>query len=141
MFGQSSAVNEINILNSEKYNFFYSFRPIYYFSRTFGLLPFTIEYDSNGIIQAAVIRSLDILWLIITILSYFLSSMLSLKLYNEYPKISNNTESLILIGGDNFILIFGLLFGIVIIIMDLCNRSKLLDILKNIHTFDETVCP
>lgn len=133
MAKQSSAVNQLSLRDSGKYNFFYSFRPIYYFSRLFGFMPFTINYHSNGTIQGPVIRSLDIVWLITSICFYFVSAILT---YTTAP-YHQTTESAILSSGDDLILISGLIFGIFIIIMDWCNRFKLVNIQKNIHTFDE----
>lgn len=53
----------------------HSFTFIYYFSRVFGFMPFTIVYDSDGKIQAARIRTIDILWFMITIGLYLSSAL------------------------------------------------------------------
>lgn len=132
----SESESQLTVLNSGKINFFYSFRPIYYFSRIFGFMPFTIVCDSNGTIQGPAIRSFDIFWFIVSILLYLLSAFLSFK-NAQFPKNSDSTESVILIRADHFLLLSGLMFGALIILMDMCNRFKLVGILKNIKTFDE----
>lgn len=136
MAEQTSSETPLTVLNAKKNNFFYSFRPIYYFSRAFGFMPFSIVCDSNGGIQGPVVRSVDIFWFIFWILLYLFSAVLSFK-SAQYPQNTDHTESGILIGADYFILISGLIFGALIIVMDMCNRFKLVGILKNIKTFDE----
>lgn len=49
------------------FNFAYGFRPIYYSSRIFGLMPFTFVYNSKGKIDGSKVELVDILWLIISI--------------------------------------------------------------------------
>lgn len=136
MAEQSSSANQLTAPNSGKFNYLYSFRPIYYFSRAFGFMPFSIISDTNGTIQGPAIRSFDIFWFIVWILLYFSSAFVSFR-NGQFPKNSNTTESVILIGADYVILTSGLIFGALIIIMDMCNRFKLVGILKNINTFDE----
>lgn len=47
---------------SKKIDFAYNFRPNYYISRVFGLMPFTIAYDLNGDIQGAKFTKFDRLY-------------------------------------------------------------------------------
>lgn len=136
MTKQSAPVNQLNVSNSNKSNFFNVFRPIYYCSRTFGFMPFTIVCDANGKIQRPAVRWFDILWFIFSICAYFLSAFIAFK-NAEYDQ--NHTEVVILIVADNSILITGLILSALVIVMDMCNRFKLIDIMKNINTFDEEV--
>lgn len=54
-------------------DFVKSIRPIYYFSRVFGFLPFSIEFDSKGEVQNARISAFDFLWFVI----YYYSDRIS----------------------------------------------------------------
>ena len=59
---------------AKKLNFMDSFRPVYYFSRIFGLLPFSFIYDSNGDVQKTKITKFDGLWFLISMFVYVLMS-------------------------------------------------------------------
>lgn len=48
-------------------------------------------------------------------------------------------QSFILIDGDFSLLKLGLVFCILVIVMDMCNRFRLVLILKNVKSFDEKV--
>lgn len=130
--------SQLTTKNLEKFNFFYSFRPVYYFSRTFGFLPFSIVYDSNGSIQIPKIRVFDSLWFTIAMSVYILSAVIVLQ-NTESPEDGSNIESVILKITDYILLVSMLFFGAVIIGMDMINRFKLVEILKDINTFDEEV--
>lgn len=118
----------------KNFDFAYCFRPVYYFSRIFGFMPFTIVYNSNGAIQGPKIRVFDILWFILSIFLYILSTFMPFRHIN-YPI---NT-SFVLIVGDFLLLKLSLIFSILNVVMDMCNRFKLVDILKNVNSFDEKV--
>lgn len=51
------------MLNSKEYDFAHCFRPIYYCSRIFGFMPFSIVYDSSAAIHKPSPRAFDLLWL------------------------------------------------------------------------------
>lgn len=121
---------------SKKITFSYSLLPIYYFSRIFGLLPFTIVYDTNGDVHEARITYFDVLWFIISVCLYLLLALFSYK-HIQVPEGPNVSQILVL--GDCALLIAGLLYGAVIIVFDLYNRFKLIDIMKKFTTFDMEV--
>lgn len=139
MFEKSPAESNSTVVNSRKFNFFYSFRPIYYFARTFGFMPFTLVFNSNGSIQGPNVRIFDILWFIIAIAIYILSAIVVLQ-NTELAEIGSNIESAILKNTDFVLLVFMLFFGALIIVMDMYNRFKIFTIIKSINTFDEEVC-
>lgn len=121
---------------SKTFDFVYCFRPVYYFSRIFGFMPFTVIYDSNGTIQGPKIRVFDILWLILSMFVQILSPIL----YIQNRKFSIYDISLaILIRSDAIVITMRTVFNISAIIMDMCNRYKLMEILKKINNFDEEV--
>lgn len=126
------------IAYSRNFNFVYSFRPIYDFCRLFGLMPFSFTFNSNGTLNGFEIGTFDILWFIISlILNLTLAFMLSTDLYymNEIK-----IQSVILDGGDFINQIFCSVFDAILIAIDLCICSKLVQILKKINIFDEKVC-
>lgn len=138
MSEKSPAESRSAVLNSQKFNFFYSFRPIYYFSRTFGFMPFTIVFNSNGSIQGPNIRTFDILWFIIAITIYILSAIVVLQ-NTEHLEMGSTTESAILKNTDFVILVSMLFFGALIIAMDMYNRGTIVEMLKSIKSFDDEV--
>lgn len=118
---------------STKINFAYAFRPIYYFSRIFGLFPFTIIYDWNGDIQEARVKLLDIVWFLISFVTYFAMAFYCYMTV-DFPKNYDALRFLIL--GDYVLLIAGLLFGVVLVLIDMFNRHILVDIMKKLTKFD-----
>lgn len=138
MVVDSAPVNQLNALNSKKYNFFHSYRPVYYFARTFGFMPFTIVCDPNGTVHRPVIRWFDIFWFIISICVYLLAAFLSFK-NASFSRNSDHAESVILLSADFFLVFSKVTFGVLFIVMDMFNRFKLVGILKNINTFDMEV--
>lgn len=120
--------------NPDHYNFAHVIKPIYYCSRLFGFMPFTIVYDGNGKILEPKIRFIDILWFLVVIGLYILSIISNFQTMDFLKQ-----SSFILIGGDYVILKLGLAFSISVIVIDLCNRKKLIEIFKNFESFDENV--
>lgn len=135
----SSAPVQISIkkANSIKIDFVYSFSPIYYFSRLYGLMPFTITYNLCGIITGLKVKIFDIIWFITSLtINVTLASMISKDtLYLQNPKILSN----ILMGGDYFLEIYCMIFNLMLIGMDMCMRFKLVRILQKINNFDDEV--
>lgn len=138
MAENSSSERQLTALHSKRINFFHRFRPVYYFARTLGFLPFSIVCDSNGSVQAPNIRVFDILWFTIAMSIYILSAIIVTR-STEYLEFGSNIEFAVLRITDYLLLVLMLLFGALIIAMDLCNRFKLVGILKNINAFDEEV--
>lgn len=120
------------------YNFEYGFRPIYYFSRLVGLLPFSIAHHSNGSITNAHISRLDGVWFSISMCFHLLAIFLSFLNTEDLNSISSVTTITFWI---LYILYRGnsLLIGTVGIIMDMLNRHKLADILRKFIIFDHDV--
>lgn len=124
------------VSNANKPNFSYSIRPMYYFSRAFGLFPFTMIYDTNGDVQGAHVTLFDILWFFISIFLYLL---MAFYCYMNMDLPQNPNDSYILNLGDYALLIVGLIYGAIIILLDMFNRFGFIDLVKNITTFDKEV--
>lgn len=116
-------------------NFAYGFRPIYYFSRVCGLMPFSITYDSNGEIQKARVRVFDGLWFVISMCLYLLALHISFQETRKYYMMEPN----FLILGDFIPRGMKLFFGCTKIALDMYNRAKLIGILKSFTEFDNEV--
>lgn len=136
-FDNRTEIVEEEVHSEGKADFVYSFKPIYYFSRVCGLMPFSIIYDSSHKIHKIKVCAFDVLWFVISIYLYLYVAFISYK-EMTYPK-SRNMPKNIMILGDSFILIFVLLFGAMNIIIDMCNRVKLSEILRMFTAFDEEV--
>lgn len=125
------------MVNLTDFNFAYGFRPIYYFSRVFGLMPYTLIYNPNGTIEGHKIKAIDMLWFIISIAINLIMTLMILESTQYLHEIKST--SFILEGGDHLLLLLGAIFNFIIIGMDMGIRFKLMDIFKNINTFDEEV--
>lgn len=129
--------NVAKIRYSLEYNFAYCFRPFYYVSRIFGYMPYSIIFDSNDAIYRPAIRVFDILWFIIAIFVY--SSMIIIN-YVQTSNISF-TSSKVLICSSQLILFLSIVFGLLVILIDILNRFKFVDILNKFIRIDEKVRP
>lgn len=124
------------VFYSGKINFAYTIRPIYHISRIVGLFPFTIVHDLNGDVQEAQVNLLDFLWFKISICMYLLMAYY----YCDGLEWSATPHvSFVLTIGDNLLMIFGMLYGAIVVIADMCNRSRLICILKQFTIFDKEV--
>lgn len=115
-------------------NFAYCFRPVYYFSRIFGFMSYTIIYDVHGTVQGSKIRVFDILWFIFSIFSQIIPA----AFYFQTKRIST-VHPAILIQSVGVVTVTRMVFDISSIVMDLCNRNKLIKIVKKFNIFDENV--
>lgn len=121
-------------VNIEKTDFEHSVRPIYYLSRVFGLLPFSLVRNERGEVQEPQVRVTDLLYFVISLIwSLFLVYVCCQNM--RLP----NDNSLISVAGDFLLLFFGLIFNEFIIPMDMFNRFKLVEVVKMFTTFDKNV--
>lgn len=121
---------------STKEGFSYSLKPIYFFSRAFGLLPFSVISNSKGEIQKAQVKVFDLVWFAISICVYLYCA----QFYGSNLEIQDEqNDSYILDLGDSLILIIDLVAGAVTVALDMRNRSRFIDILKNLTSFDKKV--
>lgn len=115
-------------------DFVYSYRPMYYFSRFFGLLPFSFVYDSNGDLQAPRIRIVDSVWFVFTIVFYV---MLAINSCQDVV-IPKDAAPLIFLS-NTLLLTVGLFNGAAMIVVNMCVRCKFVAILRKITHFDKEV--
>lgn len=113
----------------------FSYQPIYYLSRFFGLLPFSFTYDSNGEVQAPKVHVIDGLWFVVSIIVYLvMANAASMGI-----EIRKNTLAPILVLGNHLLLIFGLIYGAIMIVENMCKRFQFVKILRVFAAFDNEV--
>lgn len=120
-------------------HFVHSFRPIYYFARGCGLMPFSIV-PSNAQNERCEprITKYDCLWLAISMCFY-----LTMMAYTFSGKITLPHESCgqlnAIVLGNHLLRLMILIFGIFALAMNMCNRYKLVNILNKFTIFDKKV--
>lgn len=133
---ESKELSNIRV-KSKEIGFAKTLRPVYKFSRAFGLMPFTITIDEHFNFKGVRVRPLDILRCVISISLCILSAVVYYRNI-EIPKGPN--VSIVLEYGDAALLIVGLTYASTVMIMDLLNRFILIAILKSLNNFDNSVC-
>lgn len=121
---------------AKQMDFWDSFKPIYYFSRAFGLMPFSIRRDAHGKVQEPKVNGIDGFWFLFTILIVFLSG--AYISHQHTSAFNSNTRSLLQVLGAYYSFM-NLIFGALLIVMDMINRFKLVELWKNFIIFDEEV--
>lgn len=124
-------------MDSNEVNFSLSLRPIYQFSRIFGLMPFTIVLDAKNNFQKVHVRPFDVFRFVTAI---FLCTVMAFIYYQHIEVPQGQNISSILVFGDATLFILGLIYVCFVIVMDMMNRFKLIAILKMLNNFDNEVC-
>lgn len=118
----------------QKITFTYGIRPIYYLSRVYGVMPFSIIYGPNGEAREPSVNKSDVLWFIFWVFLY--SSIIWVINYKLASTESPSESSAVLVyGGFSFLMLI-FTSDIVIMAINLCNRFKLIDILSRFTLFD-----
>lgn len=132
--------SEISLENSsEKHHFVYCFRPIYYFVRLSGKMPFTFIWNANKTVIKAKFYVRDLIW---SAISLFQNMSLIYKSIQELTDISQpNTKLLepILGSGGRLILFMTALLGFSAMVLDMCNCFNFIQILNEITHLDREV--
>lgn len=141
---QPSVVDKVKITEQDdessyfqRLDFAFIYRPVYFASRVFGLMPFSINYDSNGVVQGPKVRIFDIVWFITSICLYMCFIHQTIQTITSF-KSPDSSIYLIWIGNE-ILLMFGLVFGVITICTDMFNRYRIVDIVKSFNTFDNEV--
>lgn len=102
---KSNSENNVHIDNSNqkvswpKDTFAHGFRPIYIISRAFGLMPFSITFQSNGDVQKSNVSKFDVLWFAIW-LCLFLFGIWFVLTAADIQQSDSKTFSMITLLGD-----------------------------------------
>lgn len=118
-------------------NFTDIFRPIYYFARFCGQLPFTIARNPTDEFHQARVTRLDAIWFILSISLYAAVSFRTAKILTI--EINANETEHVLFVGNAALHIITMAFGILKVVMDMFNRRKLVDMLNKFTKFDHEV--
>lgn len=112
------------------------FRPIYIFSRICGLMPFTIQRSRTHNEQYEPrVSKWDGLWFAITF-CFFLAMVTNTFLGEIILPHESIHELNAIILGNHLLRLMILIFGVFALIMDMCNRYKLIEILNKFSIFD-----
>lgn len=125
-----------NVTNTPNKNVLFSLRPIYIFSRIFGLMPFSIIRNSNYEIQGVQVGKFDLLWFIISISLY---SFMAIICFQTTHYVKSPINSVVIVTGDRILLTICLCNCVIKVVMDMCNRFRLIDIMKKFAFFDNEV--
>lgn len=130
--------NQSRKFAEEPKDFMNTFKPLYYFLRALGLMPFSIERTANGSIWRPKVKVLDILWLLSVIFIHTSTTIIYFKCpNNKLSSKSHNTYKGFI--ARNLHLAVGLTSCVLFILMDLYNRYDLVDLLKKFSIFDKEV--
>lgn len=122
----------------KRLSFYHCFQPVYITSRIFGVLPFTIYYNSQkDHIEKVGVGFVDGIWFVGAIL---LNAVLVYLVISTLDK-STEVQSAVLLVGGRMLLIVGLLNSALVIIMDMINRNRLRKILNEFLAYDKEVRP
>lgn len=126
-------MHTVNVRSVQPKSFEYGFRPIYYFSRVAGLWPFQIVRNSNGSIEKARVRLIDMLWFFTSIFVYLTALF---YVYKNMEQLQVSNASYISLSILFMFQTMCLLFGACGIVLDMYNRKKLINILDKFNAFD-----
>lgn len=123
--------------SSEQRNIAICFRPIYYFARICGQMPFTITYHANAAIYTAKFHARDFIWSTVSLCIQISLIRLAVDLMTspQHPKIISST----LYFCNLTVWFITLLFAISMMVLDAHNRSKIVDLLQKFTDFDQEV--
>lgn len=125
---------EKEIQRKRNIDFLYCFRPIYYFSRIFGSMPFSIIHDSNGDVKKSRITIFDGFWFVISICIYSAAVFLIF----DSKIMDQASPTFVTILGNTFIMM-NITHGVLSVPIEMCNRFKFIEIVKNFVIFDKDV--
>lgn len=120
--------------------FTHVFRPIYYFNRLCGHMPFSIVQSSTDQLHRPRVSIFDVLWFAISICAYMGLVICicwyikrALSIYPVKPILY------LLAATINLLRLINFLCGILMLIMDMCHRYKLVIIFNEFTVFDRKV--
>lgn len=117
-------------------NFGSVFRPLYHLSRVWGLAPFSIATDSKEEIKIAKIHLYDVVRFLTAMIIYGLFTYDAMKEFEVFRKKSNQKAW---IACARLVNILGFSYGILVIIMNVCNRHNLSNFVNMYIRFDKEV--
>ena len=114
-----------------------TFRPMYYFSRFCGQLPFSIVQSEHNENVKPRVSKFDVLWFAISLCLYGVVTWRTCN--TPIDAFNTNKTEYVLIIGNSLLHIVTMMFGIVKLMMDMYNRYKLVNVLNKFTQFDQEV--
>lgn len=116
---------------------YHSFRPLFIYSRCFGLIPFAIQTNLFGEVQRVKSSFLNLAWPCIAILLYLSIGIFDILTPNNPRNDLRTTYILVL--GDQIIFVSKAVMSISSVLMDLVNRKRILRNIQRFEAFDKEV--
>lgn len=110
---------------------------VYLTARLFGLLSFSIEYDSNGHMKRALVSIFDAIIFVSSIVFHIATIIIFCSSQTDVD--SGDTQTNALLAGGRFTIIYSLISAIVSMVWDMVTRNSLIEIIKDFHEFDKKV--
>lgn len=104
-------------------NFAFCYRPIYYFARVCGQMPYTITYHPNGAIVGIKLYKCDFIWFAISLSIQISFIYMAINFYKSYQSYQQQVQPIVstIYFGQLTIWFICLLFGITVMGLDTCN--------------------
>lgn len=118
-------------------SFAYCLRPIYYFARICGQMPFSITHQPNSSIVKVNFHKRDIIWLILSMSVQVTLIFRAIQMLKSYRHTNSATFTLHL--GHSTIWFLNSILGICVMILDALNSGKIVRILNDFTSFDKEV--
>lgn len=122
---------------AKQMDFLSSFKPIYYFSRLLGLMPFKIVCNLNGEFRVPRVGKLDGIWFIAAICVYLSLTFFVCQHIDLNMNLSRSEN--VLVHGNHLRIASNLICDAIAICMDMWNRFKLVNLFKKVLVFDKKV--
>lgn len=140
---QPNIVNPPKTLMKKELDFMDCLKPMNYFLRTLGLMPFSIYRVPNGNILKSKVRKWDVMWSLFTLCIYSSCVFISLEYGNLQQESHAHNKSFIHIYrgviAHNLHTTLGVIFCILFVTMDMCNRNEIVDLFNKFVIFDKEV--
>lgn len=132
-------LNPIEEIHEKIVHFTRVFRPIYIFAHIFGFMPFSIRHSDSQCDQFVPhVSKFDTLWLAIS-MCFYSAMILNTFCGKNGLRHESNAQLNAIVLGNHLLRLMILFFGIFALIMDMCNRFKLVNILNDFTAFDQEV--
>lgn len=117
-------------------NFAYNIKPVHFFSRLFGLMPFGMVQKLNSDVFEPQVNIFEIIRFIFAIFVYLFLAFFYFRMM-KLP--SDGNESNVLMLGDKLLISSGLIIAAIMVIKNMIDRFKLIDISNKFISFDKKV--
>lgn len=123
--------------NSNSFSFIYCTKPLHKVAKCFGLLCFSIRLSGENEMIGAYISIFDGIWFIIQVV--FNITVIFCVIYTFQGIETGQFQTIFFFTLSRTILLFDLFLTLLVQLLDMINRSKLVQILKEFRAFDKEV--